>query len=277
MQVGYNLTWDGFSEHLKNVFNDLNTSKTFTDVTLVCDDDEILKAHRFILSSCSDVFKTMFADNHSSQSCVYLRGIHHKEMDLILKYMYFGEATFENELLEKFLSVAKDLKVKDISHDVGNIGFDKTLKIEEQENLTFEDNKGESVNVSNESLPLNKEDTLFANDLSTRTDALPLTNNDLPWWYNPKDPRKPRARCPECKKICGSKTKMISHYRNKHEGIRWPCSQCEYKAPVKYALNRHIKIEHQSSMIFRCDDCKYETKYKERLTAHTNKHRSFTS
>ena len=63
MHVGYNLTWDGFSEHLKNVFNDLNTSKTFTDVTLVCDDDEILKAHRFILSSCSDVFKAMFAGN----------------------------------------------------------------------------------------------------------------------------------------------------------------------------------------------------------------------
>ena len=273
MQVGYNLTWDGFSEHLKNVFNDLNTSKTFTDVTLVCDDDEILKAHRFILSSCSDVFKAMFAGNDSSQPCVFLRGIQKKEMEFILKYMYFGEATLEHELLEKFLSVAKDLKVKDISQDAGGTAFNNTLKNEERDShqnasLNYE---GKSVNAFNESMPQEEGTSLIATkEFSTRTDDLPLRNDDL---YKQKDLGKRKRWCPACNKIIsGSKTHMTTHYQTIHEGIRWPCSQCEYSARDKYTLNKHVRIEHESSIVFKCDDCEYETKYKNLLKSHTKSH-----
>ena len=329
MHVGYNLTWDGFSEHLKNVFNDLNTSKTFTDVTLVCDDDEIFKAHRFILSSCSDVFKAMFAGNDSFQPCVFLRGIQKREMELILKYMYFGEATFEHELLEKFLNVAKDLKVKDISQDAGNTAFNNALKKEERESQqnTSLDNEGKSVNALNEfipqeeitsfatedfstriddlpmrdnkprmqnasldnegksvneSMPQEKDTLLATKEFSTRTDDLPSINDDLYKYKNDlskllyfqkKNLRKRKVWCPACNKfISGSKTHMTTHYQTIHEGIRWPCSQCEYSARDKYTLNKHVRAEHESSVVFKCDDCEYETKYKNLLKSHTKSH-----
>ena len=275
MHVGYNLTWDGFSEHLKNVFNDLNTSKTFTDVTLVCDDDEILKAHRFILSSCSDVFKAMFAANHSSQPCVYLRGIQKREMELILKYMYFGEATFEHELLEKFLNVAKDLKVKDISQDAGNTAFNNALKKEERESQqnTSLENEGKSVNALNEFVPQEEITSFATEEFSTRIDDLPMRDD------KPKDPtckenqRKRKVWCPECNQFfSGSKTKLTTHFQNVHEGIRWPCNQCEYKARDKYTLNKHVRAEHINCTVFKCDDCEYETMYKNRLKAHAKSH-----
>ena len=48
----------------------------------------------------------------------YLRGIKHQEMESILQFMYLGEATFHQDKMNELLNVAKNLKIKVLSHSV---------------------------------------------------------------------------------------------------------------------------------------------------------------
>ena len=72
MQLGYNISWDGFPYHVQGMLRDLNEFDQFTDVTIVCDDQKMLKAHRFILSASSDVFRNMLNRNSNQYACLYL-------------------------------------------------------------------------------------------------------------------------------------------------------------------------------------------------------------
>ena len=53
----YTLNWQTFTDHLQLIFKDLYEEGRHTDVTLVSDDQTQFKAHKFILSACSPVFK----------------------------------------------------------------------------------------------------------------------------------------------------------------------------------------------------------------------------
>ena len=63
----YNFKWKTFSKHLDQTFRDLLEDKRFANATLVCDDQRQIKAHKFVLSACSPVFKKII-DNTLSQN-----------------------------------------------------------------------------------------------------------------------------------------------------------------------------------------------------------------
>ena len=110
--------WHTYSEHLREMLKDMIQNEKLTDVTLVCDDKRQLKAHKFILSACSAVFKKIINDIPQQDSVIYLRGIQHQEMESILEFMYLGKATFYESRMEEFLKVANDLEIKEISNGV---------------------------------------------------------------------------------------------------------------------------------------------------------------
>ena len=92
------------------------TSHEFTDVTLVTDDKQQIRAHRNILSACSPVFKNILQiDCNSTNPVIYLRGIQHSEMESIMQFIYLGEARFYEERMGDFLKVSKDLEIKNLS------------------------------------------------------------------------------------------------------------------------------------------------------------------
>ena len=77
----YNLTWQSYSDHLREALREMITSHEFTDVTLVTDDKQQIRAHRNILSACSPVFKNMLQlDSTNIDPVIYLRGIQHSEI-----------------------------------------------------------------------------------------------------------------------------------------------------------------------------------------------------
>ena len=58
------------------------TSKDFADVTLVTEDKKHLRAHRYILSACSSVFKNILEiDLHNNNPLIYL-----SQRDRIFRY-----------------------------------------------------------------------------------------------------------------------------------------------------------------------------------------------
>ena len=102
------LTWDSYSDHLREAFKEMMTSNEFADVTLITDDKQQIKAHRNILSACSPVFKNILKlDSGNSNPVIYLRGIQHLEMESIIKFIYLGEARISEETSLKSLRLRK--------------------------------------------------------------------------------------------------------------------------------------------------------------------------
>merc|ERR1719342_777295 len=102
----FNLTWHTFSSHGKDLFRNLIETQEYTDVTLISDDHHQYRVHKFILSACSTAFRKILTSNPLNSS-IYLRGIHHEELESLLQFIYLGEATFYQERMNEFLNVAK--------------------------------------------------------------------------------------------------------------------------------------------------------------------------
>ena len=111
----YTLTWQTYSDHLRDILKDLSSDDSFADVTLVTDDKKQIKAHKNILSACSSVFKEILQINtNNNHPVIYLRGIQHSEMESILEFIYLGQAKFYEERMNELLLVAKILTFQNL-------------------------------------------------------------------------------------------------------------------------------------------------------------------
>ena len=52
-----------------------------------------------------------------------------------------------------------------------------------------------------------------------------------------------------------------------HEGVRYPCHQCDFNATQRGDLMRHIKSQHEG-LRFLCDQCDYMATTKGHLMSH---------
>ena len=114
MMENYNLMWGDFTSNLSLTVKDLRNDSDFLDVTIACEDDTI-EAHKVILSAASPFFRNILKKNKHPHPYIYLNGIKLKDMRYLIDFMYNGEATVSHEDLDKFMSVAHDLKVKGLT------------------------------------------------------------------------------------------------------------------------------------------------------------------
>jgi len=110
----YNLMWGDFTSNLSLTVKDLRNDADFLDVSIACEDDTI-DAHKVILSAASPFFRNILKKNKHPHPYIYLNGVKLKDMKNLIDFMYNGEATVSHEDLDKFMSVAHDLKVKGLT------------------------------------------------------------------------------------------------------------------------------------------------------------------
>ena len=107
----YNINWDSYPTHLQEMLIDMKNTDELTDVTLVCDDKKLIKAHKIILSACSKVFKHILSSMPQQNTVIYLHGIQHTEVESLLDYMYLGTATLQHERMNTFLNIARNFEI----------------------------------------------------------------------------------------------------------------------------------------------------------------------
>ena len=119
----------------------MQNTAALTDVTLVCDDQKQVYAHKVILCASSSVLKSIIENfSQNSNSVIYLRGIQHEEMEAIINFIYLGETTFRIDRMSEFINVAKNLDVLEICNNLN--------AIEKHEiNVKAEDNDVSEKNV----------------------------------------------------------------------------------------------------------------------------------
>ena len=153
-----NLTWHKYSDHLRETMQGMLISDSFTDVTLVSDDKQSIKAHRNILSACSPVFENiLLMEIQNQHPVIYLRGIQFSEIESILQFIYLGEAKFLEHRVNEFLSVAKNLEIKEFSNETAS-DSDVSNSNNTSENVDY--NVSETINVECDVADIVKKTTL---------------------------------------------------------------------------------------------------------------------
>ena len=119
VQQEYCLQHKNHQFNMLEMFDQLYKDEAMTDVTLMCDDGNSLKAHKIVLSSGSSYFKSIFDKLTSSNQypIVILREISFEDLKIIVEFIYRGEVTVPHEQLDSVLKNAQWLKVKGINEN----------------------------------------------------------------------------------------------------------------------------------------------------------------
>ena len=105
----YKLRWQDYS----SAFGSLRAEKELCDIRLVSEDEELVPAHKVVLSTCSKFFKALLGKLPPGQNAVaYLGGVSTKHLQYVLEYIYLGEVNISNEDVDKFLEHAKKFKLQ---------------------------------------------------------------------------------------------------------------------------------------------------------------------
>merc|ERR1719370_2875505 len=113
----YSLKWDQFESNLGSKFADLRGGGHFSDVTLVSEDGQVVKAHKVLLSATSPLLEAILKSQDHSKPLIFMRGVHTDVLNSLLDFIYFGQVEITGGQLEEFMSLAGDLKVKGLSKE----------------------------------------------------------------------------------------------------------------------------------------------------------------
>ena len=251
------LTWSLHMNNFKDVIKDLQETECLSDVTLVCNDDTQIKAHKFVLIGSSPVLRTMLLQSSQRDTIVFLRGVERRELEWVLEFMYLGQTQVPQTKLEGFIELAKDLKMKGIyNEDDGNTPENAEDKTKENAKDNPSEEKEIIKNIKLPALEFSKQ----------------FSNQEQFFRYS----------CDLCSFETKSKTRgnakahLKDHTEKEHEGIRYPCDICPHQSKDKQNLKDHKASVHKIDPIFRCMLCDYCTNHSTYWKKHARqKHPTF--
>ena len=252
------LKWNDFSSNASKSFGLLRNEEYLHDVTLICDDNSQVSAHKLVLSACSEYFKTIFRNNGNQRPLICLEGITLSELKNILDYMYNGEAKIFQENLERFLALASRLRVSGL------------LQNDNEDSMRFEGTKAEEntdfeVDITTDADKLNKNDVYTTKTFGKTGQikncvpgqvikAVSINNGDQKEINRKVDEHIETCsdgtlKCTLCGKVeAGRKNKsqnMRGHVETHLEGISYQCQFCEENFRSRFSLSQHKYRNHK--------------------------------
>lgn len=258
------IRWQNFPAD-RNLF--ISQGADFSDVTLACDDDHQLSAHRIILSAGSLFLRKILSQVKHPHPFVYLSGVGKSELDRIVEFLYTGETLVTESDLEKFLKSSKLLQIIGVENDdvSNNINIDSDTeplteyknyvetetKGDEDENLSvFNDGQSEDLFDIKPNLDFDAPETLEA-DLMKEEESKKSSSDQSDAWIEKVDGL---WECKVCGKAFVRKNHSTSHIQIHMDDISLPCKICGKISRTKAALRMHEKNAH-SEETFVCTFC----------------------
>ena len=255
IQEKFNLNWQTYSDHLRAMLHNMRKSNYLSDVTLVCDDEKQLKAHKIVLSASSAVFKSIIDNLPRDSSVIELKEIHHQELDEILQFIYLGVVNIDKERMDKFLSVARNLKIKEIcDEETYNTLGDRKDSLKEEK--VYEKEKTSKFDRNDNrvaKIVFSAKGTKIVYTEDTKNNVIEDTKSILE-----EEETKVILDPPE------ADTKVIAIQVDGN----YACNVCEVKFHYQRDLIQHNKVYHANGMMYCCDQCDYRNKNKSKIREH---------
>eukprot|EP00092_Neocalanus_flemingeri_P039009 GFUD01042465.1.p1 GENE.GFUD01042465.1~~GFUD01042465.1.p1 ORF type:complete len:263 (-),score=54.48 GFUD01042465.1:99-887(-) len=253
------LKWNEFQLSVSQSFQDLRSSEEFCDVTIACEDDQQIEAHKVVLAASSPFFRNILRKNKHPHPLLYLKGIKHSDLLPVLDFIYQGEASVAQEDITRFMAIAEDLKLKGLTnenqseqneskplhdfqkpqasfqhHDSFSIPKDE-LHVTEN-NVEVYSDIGELVNNISES-----ESTLIDNSYDNAQENMDLEfrigellEKGIGCWS-----------CKACGKTNKDKSKIKYHVETHLHGVSHVCSLCGKSFRSRNSLQVHSSQSHR--------------------------------
>ena len=241
---GLRLKWEDFQKNLQESFRELRSDFDFTDVTLVCE-DQIIKAHKIVLSACSPFLKGMLKAHAHPQPLIYMRGVKARDLIALMDFIYVGEASMMKEQLESFLGLAEELEVKGLSGRLGeeaprmrNSDFKQKQSLIQSEQIknVKEEMKMKGGNTSNvkseheiKMLPIQPKSIHTA---YIDADTMAKIDSNI-------DRQSDGFHCIHCEYTSMRRNHMRDHVETHIEGLEYPCDGCEKVFRSSRDLGKH--------------------------------------
>ena len=280
------LEWTDFQVRASTSFPSVRENQEFSDVTLACDDDTLVPAHKIVLSAGSSFFHQLLRRlGGQPHPLLYIKGVSGNQLEAVLDFIYCGEVSLPQTQLQSFLQVAKELELLGLAEE------DKSKQMQAITNQNesiktinnfFEETKLEShmlkpmveneFSFSNADIEIklkpevkstsNESDTNFLLEQGIDDQSI---NHNINTTYNINQEPK-QYKCEQCVFEAKHYSTMITHKR-KHDGTALDCNKCEYSTYSTSCLLTHKKTKHEG-VRYKCDKCDHYTTRKFHLISH---------
>ena len=246
------LRWNDFQQNIVSAFHGLRQDVEYSDVTLACEDDQQIEAHRIILTASSPFFSKVLQRNKHSHPIIYMRGLKAKDLVAMVDFIYLGEANIYQEDLDGFLALAEELQLKglsgqqepeEITEKYQQNYFSKSKRLPQEETtfdtalMTQDPTAGARGNAT---VPVKTVVALdpYTDDLKAQISSMIEDVND--GIHN--------RQCKVCQKTTkiGTRIRVMERHIETHlEGISHTCSICGKVSMSSAALSMHLSRYHR--------------------------------
>ena len=294
-------------DHVLQYIRDVYCSKQDSDVTLVCDEQVTVKAHKFLLGIHSSVLKSVLQDDDESPSCLSLPGTKFEDLDVLLKLIYFRKSPDleygnNKNLLELMntlnIEIPRESTVKQefVEQEHDEINMKDTIEepvIDEKDPEQSETDQFDELSMPMEDIfemfavqekkvspgteieakeYKNKVAHYFCNKCTMAF----LSHSSLEKHYHTEQHKEKKEQCNVCKKKFRNEMMLKIHLEEHQEEIvvdpngRISCNRCDKTFKTVYQLREH-KVIHVQGM-FSCDQCSSKFSKYHALKSHLKHH-----
>ena len=231
MQI-FPLKWNKFQDSVNTAFGRLREDNDFTNVTLACEDGQLMEAHKVILAASSPFFDHLLKMTKHAHPLIFMRGVTAEVLSPIIDFLYSGEANVQQENLDSFLSLALELnleglkeqhydEVKEDEVDIKSLKTNLRSSLKRRKKFSSKVERNQS---NNDSLPFNDEAAEIFEEMDTEIDFMIEKTENL----------------------------MSNGKKMAYSSI---CKQCGKEGPIDYIKN-HIAVNHMAKDKIVCNKCK---------------------
>ena len=111
----FSLKWNDYQANISSSFSQMRKDQDFSDITLTCDGDQQIEAHKVVLAASSPFFNQLLKRNKHPHPLLYMRGMNTSQLNSVVDFIYQGEVKIYQEDLDAFLALAEELDLKGLN------------------------------------------------------------------------------------------------------------------------------------------------------------------
>lgn len=228
MENKYVLKWEDHQKHVTSTFVIMKENENFFDVTLMCEDNYRIQAHRVMLSTGSCFFREILQGINHPNPLIYLKGLKQQELNLLVAFIYEGKVDIALEDVKEFLDTAKDLKL---------FGLEQIETIALQTDISNKVSQETSVTKTAEYIQDIKEDHLEMKVTEAKTEQISYFRSDQTESEN-------YILNTDTQNIVNVKNiiKTLPNYNRKKKMPSFPCDLCGKMFKDNFNKLRHMKL-----------------------------------
>ena len=267
------LKWNDFQANYCESLRDLRGDQEFADVTIACEGDVQIEAHKIILSASSPFFRNVLKKNKHPHPLLFLKGLKNTLLVSILDFIYDGEVNIAHEDLNEFLAAAEDLKVKGLSEERQIPARIKTVEKTHEVIIPRQETgiKSNKAMIAPEKQPYHQEYVVAEPNIKVESHVQEEDYSIIEYDMEETQIANDSSMIDYQK---GEQAEQIERMIEKYGGV-WTCKACGKTASQKCNIRSHVETHHLNDFSHHCDICGKSCRSKNALNVHKSTyHRS---